>query len=80
MLRLFHFSLCKRLLVEWLISMHHTLESLTNYVALWLCLNQIRVNDSVFFCKHYGELAFFVVFSKTNVFLNLIFQHFGIQL
>lgn len=28
MLRLFHFNLCKRLLVEWLISMHHTLESL----------------------------------------------------
>lgn len=27
MLPLFHFNLCKRLLVEWLIFMHHTLES-----------------------------------------------------
>lgn len=84
--RLFHFNLCLRPLLEWLISMHHTLDSSvlsldTFQSSLVMVLNQIRVNGSIFLSKHYVKLALCKKCRPTiHVFLNTTSQHFRIQL
>ena len=58
MARLFHFNLCVRLLLEWFIFMHHTLDSsvLSPNTFTGMFLSQSRVNDTIFFIKYAAGL------------------------
>lgn len=76
--RLFHLNACVRLRLEWLISMHHTLDSSAprHITAFCSCfLSRIRVNDGVLFAKHYVKLSLhkkchITVFKDSSAFLN----------